>query len=109
MQEFAFMLMHTLQVLWMVVDVVPHMVAILAFMVFKCYKFYYYMQPAIKQSERLKKSTNGPILGLSKSTLNGMSVIRAFGKEKEFNDNFLNLLHQDILFSDLSNGIQAYD
>ena len=99
------MIMNTIQVLWMVIAVVPQMLFVLAFMVYKCYTFYFYMQPASKQSERLKKSTNGPILGLSKSTLNGISVIRAFGKQKEFNDAFLNLLHQDVLFSDISHGV----
>jgi ATP-binding cassette subfamily C (CFTR/MRP) protein 1 len=42
-QEFAFMILNTLQVLLMVVAVVPHMLVVLAIMVYKCYNFYFYM------------------------------------------------------------------
>lgn len=89
----------------MTVYVVPQMLIVIAFMVYKCYTFYFYMQPATKESERLQKSTQGPILSLSKSTLNGISVIRAFGKQNQFNEALLSLLHHDILFSDLNNGV----
>ena len=49
------------------------------------------------------------MFALSKQTFTGMSVIRAFGKESEFNQNFIDLLHKDILFYDLSLGVQAYN
>jgi len=85
------------------------MIVVLAVMIYKCYTFFYYMKPAVKESERLAQSTGAPIFALSKSTLSGISIIRAFGKEAEFNQNFLDLLHKDILFYDLSLGVQAFN
>ena len=47
------LLMNTFLILMTTVIVIPYMVIVLALMLYKCYTFFYYMKPAIKESERL--------------------------------------------------------
>ena len=108
-QEFLMLLINTFLILMMTVIVIPQMAIVLILMIYKCYSFFYYMKPAIKESERLAQSTGAPIFALSKQTFSGISIIRAFGKQGEFTQRFLDLLHQDILFYDLSLGVQAFN
>ncbi len=89
--------------------VIPQIGFVLIFMVYKCYTFFYYMKPAIKESERLAQSTGAPIFALAKSSFNGISVIRAFGKQNECTETFLQAVHKDILFFDLNLAIQAFN
>ncbi len=61
---------------------VPYLILVMLVIVWRTFNLYYNMEPAASQGWRLLRCIREPIAMHSKISLNGMFLIRAFGKEE---------------------------
>ena len=76
---------------------VPWIILIYPFIFYLMYKIFIFSLTGLRETSRVVAVTKSPIVSHLSETLAGTSTIRAFKKQKEFQNKFNDLLNKNIL------------